>query len=216
MSIYVNVLVILLLIKYSLNHWPNIEQAKIQKIFLVISSIILALFTGLRDKYTGADTIAYGTVFLRLRKYNDFWKAVEMRAKNGEYGYGFWNRFWGGITGNVNVYFTVTAAVFAVCLAIYIYKNSQNPFFSMILYYTVGMFSFQLTGMRQAMAMAILLISIEFIKKYSKNVLVGVKLEKDGQYLYVSSMYDIQDSKISRRLYSGRIKNANIDNDENK
>ena len=48
--------------------------------------------------------------------------------------------------------------------------------------------------------------SIEFIKKYSKNVLVGVKLEKDGQYLYVSSMYDIQDSKISRRLYSGRIK----------
>ena len=26
--------------------------------------------------------------------------------------------------------------------------------------------------------------SIEFIKKYSKNVLVGVKLEKDGQYLY--------------------------------
>ena len=30
--------------------------------------------------------------------------------------------------------------------------------------------------------------SIEFIKKYSKNVLVGVKLEKDGQYLYVSSM----------------------------
>ena len=46
--------------------------------------------------------------------------------------------------------------------------------------------------------------SIEFIKKYSKNV-----------YLYVSSMYDIQGSKISRRLYSGRIKNANIDNDEN-
>ena len=58
--------------------------------------------------------------------------------------------------------------------------------------------------------------SIEFIKKYSKNVLVGVKLEKDGQYLYVSSMYDIQDSKISRRLYSGRIKDANIDNNENK
>ena len=59
------------------------------------------------------------------------------------------------------------------------------------------------------------LLSIDIIKKYSKNVLVGVKLEKDGQYLYVSSMYDIQGSKISRRLYSGRIKNANIDNDEN-
>ncbi len=165
MSIYVNVLVILLLIKYSLNHWPNIEQAKIQKIFLVVSSIILALFTGLRDQYTGSDTLGYGTTFLTLRKYGDFWKAVELRAKNGEYGYGFWNRFWGGITGNVNVYFTVTAAVFAVCLAIYIYKNSQNPFFSMILYVCTELFGFQMTGMRQAMAMAILLISIEFIKE---------------------------------------------------
>lgn len=165
MSIYVNVLVILLLIKYSLNHWPNIEQAKIQKIFLVVSSIILALFTGLRDQKTGADTLGYGTTFLTLRKYGDFWKAVELRAKNGEYGYGFWNRFWGGITGNVNVYFTVTAAVFAVCLAIYIYKNSQNPFFSMILYVCTELFGFQMTGMRQAMAMAILLISIEFIKE---------------------------------------------------
>ena len=57
MSIYVNVLVILLLIKYSLNHWPNIEQTKIQKIFLVVSSIILALFTGLRDQNTGSDTL---------------------------------------------------------------------------------------------------------------------------------------------------------------
>lgn len=165
MSIYVNVLVILLLIKYSLNHWPNIEQAKIQKIFLVVSSIILALFTGLRDQKTGADTWNYGTMFLTLRKYGDFWKAVELRAKNGEYGYSFWSRFLGGITGNVNVYFTVTAAVFAVCLAIYIYKNSQNPFFSMILYYTVGMFGFQLTAVRQSMAMAVLLLSTEFIKE---------------------------------------------------
>lgn len=165
MSIYVNVLVILLLIKYSLNHWPNIEQAKIQKIFLVVSSIILALFTGLRDRYTGADTLGYGTTFLTLRKYGDFWKAVEMRAKNGEYGYGFWNRFWGGITGNVNVYFTITAAVFALCLAIYIYKNSQNPFFSIILYVCTELFGFQLTAVRQSMAMAILLVSIEFIKK---------------------------------------------------
>ena len=55
--------------------------------------------------------------------------------------------------------------------------------------------------------------SVEFIKKYSKNVLVGVKLEKNGQYLYVSSMYDVQDSKISRRLYSGRIKDLKADSD---
>ena len=45
--------------------------------------------------------------------------------------------------------------------------------------------------------------SIEFIKRYADNVLVGVKLDADENYLYVSTMHDIQESKISRRLYSG-------------
>ena len=49
-------------------------------------------------------------------------------------------------------------------------------------------------------------ISIEMIKRYSDNVLVGIKLDSDGEYLYVSTMHDIQESKISRRLFSGRIK----------
>lgn len=48
--------------------------------------------------------------------------------------------------------------------------------------------------------------SLEYIKKYKDNVLVGVKLDKKNNYLYVSTMYAIQDGKIERRLFSGRIK----------
>lgn len=165
MSIYVNVLVILLLIKYSLNHWPNIEQAKIQKIFLVVSSIILALFTGLRDQYTGSDTLGYGLNFIRTTHVSKFSAAMTSDMKNGEYGYRAWTWLISRFTSNPNIFFTFSAVIFAVCLAVYIYKNSQNPFFSMVLYYTVGMFGFQMTGMRQSLAMAILLISFEFIKK---------------------------------------------------
>ena len=54
--------------------------------------------------------------------------------------------------------------------------------------------------------------SIEFVKKYSKNVLLGVKLEKEGQYLYISTMYEVQESKLNRRLYSGRLKEMSVDN----
>ena len=57
-------------------------------------------------------------------------------------------------------------------------------------------------------------ISIELIKRYSDNVLIGIKLDADGEYLYVSTMHDIQESKISRRLYSGRLKEFSIDNEE--
>lgn len=54
-------------------------------------------------------------------------------------------------------------------------------------------------------------ISIELIKRYSDNVLIGIKLDANEEYLYISTMHDIQESKISRRLYSGRIKAVSID-----
>ena len=57
-------------------------------------------------------------------------------------------------------------------------------------------------------------VSIELIKRYSDNVMVGIKLDIDGEYLYVSTMHDVQESKISRRLHSGRIKEFFVDNDE--
>lgn len=36
--------------------------------------------------------------------------------------------------------------------------------------------------------------------------MIGIKLDSNGQYYYVSTMFDIQKSKIDRRLHSGRIK----------
>ena len=57
--------------------------------------------------------------------------------------------------------------------------------------------------------------SIELIKKYADNVMIGIKLDTDGEYLYVSTMHDVQESKISLRLHSGRLKEFSIDNEEN-
>ena len=48
--------------------------------------------------------------------------------------------------------------------------------------------------------------SIEYVKRYKNNVLLGVKLDADEGYLYVATMHDIQESKIKRRLHSGRLK----------
>lgn len=53
--------------------------------------------------------------------------------------------------------------------------------------------------------------TIELIKVLDKNILVGIKLNIDGDYLYVSTMHDVQESKLQRRLHSGRIKKFIID-----
>lgn len=45
---------------------------------------------------------------------------------------------------------------------------------------------------------------------------MGIKLDEENGYLYVSTMHDIQEGKINRRLYSGRIKEFFIDNNVDK
>lgn len=53
--------------------------------------------------------------------------------------------------------------------------------------------------------------SIELIKMFSENILVGIKLDVDNDYLYIATMHDVQESKINRRLHSGRIKRFIVD-----
>ena len=55
-------------------------------------------------------------------------------------------------------------------------------------------------------------LSIELIKRYADNVLIGVKLDAEKEYLYASTMHDVQEAKITRRLHSGRIKAFSVDN----
>jgi hypothetical protein len=47
--------------------------------------------------------------------------------------------------------------------------------------------------------------SIELIKQYDDNVLIGIKVDKSADLLYVSTMYTVQQSKLERRIHSGRI-----------
>lgn len=54
--------------------------------------------------------------------------------------------------------------------------------------------------------------SIELVKRYNDNILVGIKLDIENNYMYVSTMYGLQESKLQRRLHSERLKEFNIDN----
>jgi len=47
--------------------------------------------------------------------------------------------------------------------------------------------------------------SIELIKVFSENIQIAIKLDRKKGYLYVASLYDVKQSKIDRRLASGRL-----------
>ena len=47
--------------------------------------------------------------------------------------------------------------------------------------------------------------SIELVKRYENNILIGLKVDSSNNTLYVSTMYDLQEQKLQRRLHSGRL-----------
>lgn len=53
--------------------------------------------------------------------------------------------------------------------------------------------------------------SIELVKKFDKHVMVGIKIDTSRSYMYVSTMYCIQDSKVSNRVNGGRLKKLKSD-----
>lgn len=46
---------------------------------------------------------------------------------------------------------------------------------------------------------------IELIKKADTNILIGIDINEERDYIYVSTMYPITDGKIYSRLYSGKL-----------
>jgi len=48
--------------------------------------------------------------------------------------------------------------------------------------------------------------SVELIKRYENNILMGLKVDTKTNTLYISTLYSLQESKLQIRLNSGRIK----------
>lgn len=46
---------------------------------------------------------------------------------------------------------------------------------------------------------------IEFIKEGSVNILIGIEIDYKKDYINVSTMYPITDSKIDSRIFSGKL-----------
>ncbi len=171
--VYINTTAFLLVLRYALNQWGKDDLEKADKIFLWFGSVILALLTGLRHSVTGSDT---GTYIRSFRQFGKLpWRSVVDEAYDYyEIGYRCLIKLLSYITHHENVFFTILALFFAFSLGKFITENSKNRFMSLMLYFTVGAFTFQITGVRQSIAMAILLFSFKYIKerKFTKFILI--------------------------------------------
>lgn len=138
------------------------QNDKQKKWLFILGCLGLWLFVGLRSNDTGNDTVGYIKHFQNI--VNIRWDGIA-EAYTKDHGFYYFIKLIRSITSSTMVFKLVTAfasliGVFDLC-----YRNTKRPVLALYFYVTIGNLFFIMTGMRQAIAMSICLLSIRFIQK---------------------------------------------------
>lgn len=168
-------------------------------LFCVFASFQWTLISGLRHFSVGADTLGYVYQFNRvgqlgwsgiLKNFVNTYFKGQTALQNGEDtltkdpGYAVFQKLMHIFTDDPQVYLLIVAAIIFAALAYFIYKNSEDPVFSYVLFSVLFYSFFAITGLRQALATALVVfIGYEFIKqkkfwKFAVVALIAFTLHK--------------------------------------
>lgn len=150
--------------------------------YLCIFVFFILLFwflTAFRDSSIGNDTMQY------LNYYNSIAKYGVNSNYSIEMGYQYFCLFLSKITPNPYFLLIVCATLCYFVCGWYICKNSNNILFSLILLFCT-VFSFFTSGLRQAIAMVIVLIAHEMIKK--KWAVIAIVLILLATFFHTSAL----------------------------
>lgn len=150
MSIYI--LYLLLVFIFSMHSSTYRKNRKITLILFIFLFLIMAL----RDSSVGSDISHYLDIYESQVFFDDIWTQFE-------FGYFAFSKLCFSLGFSSQLFLAIIS--FFICVAVYsfITKYSFNPIFSLFLYITIGLFAFSLTGLRQIIAICILLYSISFV-----------------------------------------------------
>jgi hypothetical protein len=135
-------------------------------VYCPVIALILVLISGLRSVNIGIDTGQYYDKFV---SYDSTDLASSFADNFTEPGYIVLNYIIYQLFGNqFQVLLLLVALVYVSSVSYVIYRYSEYPWFSYLLFIGFGYFTFGMSGMRQAIAMSFTLLSFVYIQK--KNI----------------------------------------------
>lgn len=143
--------------------YKNFNSKRTQKLFLILAGIGIVFIMG--SRYANISLRGDLNNYFRLY-YNASHMSLEelLNISTMEYGYIVFNKILSTIIPWNQMIIYAEAIICVYAISRYIYINCKDPFLGILFYICHGFMIFQLTGFRQAIAMSICLLSIEFIK----------------------------------------------------
>lgn len=166
---------------------------KQKKRYSIICGVLWILISGLRGMSVGADTFAYQQSFQLVKSYpiGELFKDIYSKYFLGESirdpGYPLMVKLFQYISGNYQVYLMCIAVFFMVPFTIWIIRESKNPAISFVLYSSLFYAFFSITGIRQTIATAmVVLLGDKFIKE--KKLLPFVIITLAASTIHASAL----------------------------
>lgn len=148
------------------------ESPERKKRYCVFFAFVLWVLLAFKGDEIGSDTPAYIRVFeeaLDWVKFNvpqgNFLKELFQNTSRYETGYVALNRIIGYFTQNHQWLFIIFATFAMVTMYKFIMRKSDNVWVSMYLFVSLRFYYFFMSGLRQAIAMVICIISYKFVEK---------------------------------------------------
>ena len=133
-----------------------------KRFFLIAVGIQLILLFALRSTTTGIDIMRYQFTYDWIATH-DISAAITMRGELENIGYFLTNFLFSRIGISFNSFLAIVGIVAVVPILWLIDKYSRFPFVSVIIYLSLGIYSFQFSGLKQTIAMSIVLIAFHYL-----------------------------------------------------
>ncbi len=142
------------------------ESDKAKRAYIFWCGVALFLMISMRHYSVGsADSYNYyrNWSYLRGFSFDDMLGYVPGHPMEAGYLYTVW--FLSKIFNHPQFLFVFTGLFFSYSVCRFVYKNSQEPGISLVMFVCLGLYTFMLQGLRQAIAMAICLLALEACKE---------------------------------------------------
>ena len=149
-------ILILILLIISVNSSYNKCNSKI---YCILSFIILGFMIIFRDMSIGNDTSAYEMLFWQLSDIDN------INNYTGRYEIGFIKlcKYLNYIVASPRILLVFSGLLVAVAFGRFIYKYSDMPYLSVIMFITLQFFDLSMSGIRQIIAISILVFAFDFM-----------------------------------------------------
>lgn len=134
--------------------------------FLIFSGTVLFFYAALRNRLVGIDIDGYLKSYNKYQKYS-FNEIIGIYNLDGQKDPTFYVLGWlfSQIFSGGQWWLAFIGGIYLSSVMIVIYKESVNPFISLLAFLSLGFFTFSLSGLRQTLAMSLTGLSYFGIKK---------------------------------------------------